>query len=239
MKPELKKNLVSDLLESPSGDGEVPIHSVSHRKHLDGLSLQQQRTRLSSPLECIKSLSVIENTTEISIAALSLQLLANEENNRQVATVAKEIIVSGGFCNLSNKHVPVDKALFLLDLLEVGRRKYTQLRQTLLPENIHFPSYSKLANLRDVMISRASITLYPNPAKPIGIHAPYCLQVQKTLERILSMVDRPTSEEFPLTFKIADGLDGSGVTLSTTSRQLILSPKTSFCFVSSPSPSTL
>ncbi|KAI6659011.1 hypothetical protein LOD99_14687 [Oopsacas minuta] len=210
MKPELKKNRDSDLLESSSDDGEVPIHSVSHRKHLDDLSLQQQRIRLSSLLECIKSLSVIENTTEISIAALSLQLLANEENNRQVATVAKEIIVSGGFCNLSNKHVPVDKALFLLDLLEVGRRKYTQLRQTLLPDNIHFPSYSKLANLRDVMISGSSITLYPNPAKPIGIHAPYFLQVQKTLERILSMVDRPTSEEFPLTFKIADGLDGSG-----------------------------
>ncbi|KAI6659736.1 hypothetical protein LOD99_10705 [Oopsacas minuta] len=53
-----------------------------------------------------------------------------------VATVAKEIIVSGRFCNLSNKHVPVDKALFLLDLLQVGRRKYTQLRHTLLPDNI-------------------------------------------------------------------------------------------------------
>ncbi|KAI6651135.1 hypothetical protein LOD99_5486 [Oopsacas minuta] len=176
MKPELKKNRVSDLLESSSDDGEVPIHSV--------------------------------------------------------ATVAKEIIVSGGFCNLSSKHVPVDKALFLLDLLEVGRRKCTQLRQTLPPDNIHFPSYSKLANLRDVMISRSSITLYPNPAKPIGIHAPYCFQVQKTLERILSMVDRPTSEEFPFTFKIVDGLDGSGChtiynqqTTNTFTKNFIL-----FCF---------
>ncbi|KAI6653026.1 hypothetical protein LOD99_3862 [Oopsacas minuta] len=153
MKPELKKNRVSDLLESSSDVGEVPIYSV--------------------------------------------------------ATVAKEIIVNGGFCNLSNKHVLVDKALFLRDLLEVGRRKCTQLRQTLLPDNMYYPSYSKLANLRDIMISRSSITLYPNPAKPIGTHAPYCPQVQKTLERILSIVDRPTSEEFPLTFKIADGLDGS------------------------------
>ncbi|KAI6659522.1 hypothetical protein LOD99_14447 [Oopsacas minuta] len=138
MKPELKKNRISDLLESSSDDGEVPIHSVRHRKHLDDLSLKQQSTRLSNLLECIKSLSVIENATEISIEAL-----------------------------VSNKHVPIDKALFLLDLLEVGRRKYTQLRQTLLPDNIHFPSYSKLANLRDVMISRSSITLYPNPAKQI------------------------------------------------------------------------
>ncbi|KAI6658936.1 hypothetical protein LOD99_10875 [Oopsacas minuta] len=137
MKPELKKYRVSDFLELSSDDGEVPIHSASHMKHLDELSLQQQRTRLSSLLECIKSFSVIENTTEISIATLSLLRLANEENNRQVTMVAKEIIVSGGFCNLSNKHVPVDKALFLLDLLEVGRRKYIQLHQTLLADNIH------------------------------------------------------------------------------------------------------
>ncbi|KAI6661850.1 hypothetical protein LOD99_9802 [Oopsacas minuta] len=52
-----------------------------------------------------------------------------------------------------------------------------------------FPILQKVADLRDVTISRSNITLYLNPAKPI---------------------DRPTSEEFPLTFKIADGLDGSG-----------------------------
>ncbi|KAI6661160.1 hypothetical protein LOD99_10182 [Oopsacas minuta] len=239
MKHELQKIRSSDLLDSSSDDGEVPIHSVRHRQNLDGLSLQQQRTRLSSLLDCIKPLSVIENIAEISIAAISLQLLANEENNRQVATVAKEIIVSGGFCNRSNKHVPVDKAVFLLDLIEVGRRKYTQLRQTLLPDNMHFPSYSKLAILRDVMISRSSITLYPNPTKPKCIHAPYCLQVQKTLERILSMVDRPTSGEFTLTFKIADGLDGSGCHTIYNQQATNTFTKTSFCFVSSPSPSPL
>ena len=79
------------------------------------------------------------------------------------------------------------------------------------------------------MISRSSITLYPNPGKPIGIHATYFLQVQKTLERILLMEDRPTSEEFPLTFKIADCLDGSGChtiynqqTTNTFSKNFIL-----------------
>ena len=35
MKPELKKNRISDLLESSSDDGEVPIHSVRHRKNLE------------------------------------------------------------------------------------------------------------------------------------------------------------------------------------------------------------
>ena len=92
----------------------------------------------------------------------------------------------------------------------MGRRKYTQLRQTLLPDNIVFPSYSKLADLRDIVISRPSICLYPDPVKPIGVHLPYFLQVKRTLERILSTIDQRSSEEFPLTFKIADGLDGSG-----------------------------
>ena len=38
--------------------------------------------------------------------------------------------------------LPVDKALFLIDMLEMGRRKYTQLRQTLLTENINFISFA-------------------------------------------------------------------------------------------------
>ncbi|KAI6658196.1 hypothetical protein LOD99_15465 [Oopsacas minuta] len=165
-------------------------------------------------LECIKSLSVIENTTEISIATLSLQLLANEENNHQVATVAKEIIVSGGFCNLSNKHVPIDKALFLLDLLEVGRRKCTQLRQTLLPYNIYHPSYSKLAILRDVMISRSSITLYPNPAKPIVLEGfpinrniTDAIELFSHIDDIESFFALSTNERFNLTHQPISEID--------------------------------
>ena len=173
------------------------------------ISLQQQRTRLSSILKQLKETAIAENTTPIEIAALLLQLIANEEDNRPVAKVAKDI-VSCSFSYHTNQLVPVDKALFLLDLLEVGRRKYTQLRQTLLGDDIIFPSYSKVADLRNLVILRPSISLYPDPVKPIGVYTPYSLQVQQTLERILSTVDLPTSEDFPLTFRIADGLDGSG-----------------------------
>ena len=111
------------------------------RKPLFKISLQQQRTRLSSILEQLKETTIAENTTPIEIAALLLQLIANEEDNRPVAKVAKDI-VSGSFSYHTNQQVPVDKALFLLDLLEVGRRKYTQLRQTLLGDDIIFPLYS-------------------------------------------------------------------------------------------------
>ena len=202
------------------------------RKPLLKLSLQQQRTRLSSILEQLREIVSVEESTPFVIAALALQLLANEEDNRQVSKVAKEIVVSGGFSNINERLVPVEKALFLLDLLEVGRRKYTQLRQTLLPDNIVFPSYAKLADLRDIVISRPSICLYPDPVKPIGVHLPYFLQVKRTLERILSTIDKRSSEEFPLTFKIADGLDGSGCHTFYNQHQTNTSTKNFilFCF---------
>ena len=114
------------------------------------------------------------------IDALSLQLLANEEDNRQIAKVAKEIVANGGFSNLNDRVFPLDKALFVLDLIGVGRRIYTQLRQTSIPENIVFPSYSKVADIRNILISRPSIYLYPDTIQPIGVYTSYFLQVQQT-----------------------------------------------------------
>ena len=180
------------------------------RKNPFSIRLQQQRIRLSSILELIRETAIIECSSPIEIAALALQLLANEVDNRNVAKVTKEIISSGGFSGQSLYYVPVDKALFLLDLLEIGRRKYTQLRQTLLPENVNFPSHSKVVDLRNVLTLRNSIQLYPNPQQPIGVHTPYFVQVYQTLERILTTLNPLTDDEFPLTFRIADGLDGSG-----------------------------
>ena len=104
----------------------------------------------------------------LSLLRYHSNFLANEEDNRQVAKVAKEIVANSGFGNIIGKVVPLNKALFVLDLIGVGRRIYTQLRQTLIPENIIFPSYSKVAELRNTLISRPSIHLYPNPLRPIG-----------------------------------------------------------------------
>ena len=63
----------------------------------------------------LKEVDAIENSSPVVIAALSLQLLANEEDNLQVAKAAKEIVDNGGFSNLNDKVVPIDKALFVLD----------------------------------------------------------------------------------------------------------------------------
>ena len=141
-------------------DSSTSVYTESNVKKKNLFSLRlPQRIRLSSILEQIKETATIEGSTPIEIAALALQLLANEVNNLKTAKVAKGIVSSGGFSGINLNYVPVDKALFLLDLLEIGRRKYTQLRQTLLPENIHFPSYSKVANLRNDLVSRNLVQL--------------------------------------------------------------------------------
>ena len=119
-----------------------------------------------------------------------------------------------------------------MDLLQVGRRKYTQLRQNLLSSEIHFPSYRKVAEHRNSIILRHLIQPYPTVANPIGIHIPYAQYVRHTFLRILSTLPFPTTQDFPLQFQIADGLDGSGshtvynqTTTNTETKSFIL-----FCF---------
>ncbi|KAI6653963.1 hypothetical protein LOD99_3139 [Oopsacas minuta] len=147
--------------------------SVRQKKELINLSLQHQRSRISSVLESIRSISVIEKTSEITIAALALQLLCNEEDNREVARVSKSIVqgkFSGQFGRASkSKELDVDKAIFLLDLLEIGKRKYTLLRQLLLSNEIHFPTYQRVADHRNNLVLRSMIQLYPNPTAPVGV----------------------------------------------------------------------
>ena len=131
MEPELKRNRINNLLDLPSDDDEeVSILTVDHRKSINNLSMQQQRSRLSSVLESIKSLSIIENTSEVKIAALALQLLSNQTDNRAVARVSKSIVYDrfpGQFGKILKQNLEVNKAVFLIDFLEIGRRKYTRV----------------------------------------------------------------------------------------------------------------
>ena len=116
--------------EPPSIDVKEATY-VHYRKDLDNITLQQQRVRLSSVLDSIRVLAEIENTSQVKIAALALQLLSNKIDDRQIAKVSKSIVYDkfhGQFGKTLKKEVDVNKSLFLLDLLEIGKRKYTQLR---------------------------------------------------------------------------------------------------------------
>ena len=73
--------------------------SKHFRKSLLSLTIKQQRTRLESVLECVRLVAESEETSQITIASLVLQLLANERNNRDIASFAKCIAFGGNFGN--------------------------------------------------------------------------------------------------------------------------------------------
>ena len=80
--------------------------------------MQRQLSRLSSVLESIKPLSIIENTSEIKIAPLALQLLSHQTNDREIAKVSKSIVYDkfpGQFGNIL-KQLDISKAVFLVDI---------------------------------------------------------------------------------------------------------------------------
>ena len=123
MESEVKRNRISDPLELLSVDEtEVATLSVIHRMSLDNFSMQQQRSRLSGVLESIKSLAIIENTSEGKIAPLALQLFSNLTENRGIGKVPKSIVYEkfpGQFGFTSKKELDVGKALFLVDMLDI------------------------------------------------------------------------------------------------------------------------
>ena len=173
-----------------------------------------------------------EETSPLTIASLAMQLLANEIDNRETSSLAKSMIYDGNFGKDVAKVVPVDKSLFIIDLLEIGRRKYTQLRQLLLPNGVNFPAFNKLVDFRDNVFLRSHIHTYPNPSKPIGVCTSYILFVKQTVERIMSTLIPPSDQDYLLSFRMADGLDGSGShaiynqeCTNTTTKNFIL-----FCF---------
>ena len=94
-------------------------------------------------------------------------------------------------------------------MLEIGRRKYTNLRHHLLSSDVYFPAYHKTVEQRNSIILRNIIRLYPNPATPVSSHVPFAQNVLHTLHRILT-IPSPAAQDFPLRFQIADALDGSG-----------------------------
>ena len=77
----------------------IPTKSVRQKKDLKDLSLQQQRTRISNDLVSIKSLSVIKDKSEIKIAALALQLLYNEGDNRGLQRCPNQLYMTDFLVN--------------------------------------------------------------------------------------------------------------------------------------------
>ena len=206
-----------ELSVSSASESKAPVH---HRKNINDVSLKQQRLRLSSVLEAIRTLSEIEQVSEVKFVALALQAISNKSDRLQVAQVSKLMAhesYPGQFGISVRKDLYLNKSLFLLDMLEIGKRKYTQLRQLLVSSDIRFPAYQKVIDHRDNIVLRSSLLLYPNPTTKIGVSVSYSESVKHTFKRIMATISPPSHKDFPLSFQIADGLVALEVILFTIS----------------------
>lgn len=183
--------------------------SIDVRKPLSELTLKGLRTRLAPLLKLINQIAENENVHTKIIAAYAFQLISNESKDLSTAKYCKEFISKGTFVE-NSKSMPLDKSTFLLDLLEIGKRKYTNFRRLCKSENITFPSYSKLALYRQNVILSNELTFVNNEKNiTIGIAISYRSILIQSL-RLFETIPPIDESQFPLKFKIADGLDSSG-----------------------------
>ena len=82
--------------------------TLSRRKSLESPTYRQQRTRLAAVVSCIRASAEAENTPPSTIAAISLQLLSNEVDDRKAAIVAKKKAFDGAFGNLVNSQISLE-----------------------------------------------------------------------------------------------------------------------------------
>ena len=184
--------------------------SIEQRKPLSQITLKAQRTRLNPLLNLIDTIAHKEEVEPKTIAAYALMLIANVSKDANTSNVCKEIITKGTFAN-EMRSMPIDKSAFLLDLLEIGRRKYTNFRRLCKSEQITFPSYSKLALYsHNVTLTNEQVFVQNEMNIAIGIAISYRKILHQSLLRLFETIPPLADSQFPLTIKIADGLDGSG-----------------------------
>ena len=131
---------ISQLIPLAPVTQNITLITDSRRKSLESLSYKQQRALLSDLLEHIRASADAEYTSPTSIAAIALQLLSNEVDNRKEANVAKKIAYDGDFGNVVKSQISLEKSLFLLDALEIGKRKNSKLRQLHITNHAHLPA---------------------------------------------------------------------------------------------------
>lgn len=183
--------------------------SNEFKKPLSDLTLKSLRTRLAPLLNIIEIMANKEKVDKKSIVTYALQLISNEEHDKKIPIVCKEIISSGTFANALHQ-MPLNKSLFLIDLLQIGKRKYNDLRRLCKIENFIFPSYNLVAEFRSNIVSLNELKYISNISnETIGIGISYKDLLQHTLFRLFETVINDNFT-FPLTLKISDGLDGSG-----------------------------
>ena len=138
-----------------------------------------------------------------------MQLVSNDFVDRDTSYVGKDIALKGKFSDI-NKQFPIDKAALILDMMEIGKRKYTDFRRLCLSERFSFPAYKNIASFRSDITLTNEVKVINNHGYSIGVGVSYSKLLHKNIERILMIIQPVNDCQFPLTLCIADGLDGSG-----------------------------
>ena len=180
------------------------------RKHILDITTESLTKRLSILIDHINFIAKRESVDAKKIATLSLEILAQREYDRKSTKVCKEIISTGAFAP-SNCILVFDKAAALIDILEIGKRKYIQLRLICKPEGFIVPTYRKVSLYRHQLALSNDIEIVKNINNyPIGVAMNYSKILSFTTERLIEEIGPKQETHFPLNIEIPDGLDGSG-----------------------------
>ena len=137
---------------------------------------------------------------------MSLELIAITDYDRKTSEFFKKIVETGSSPETNHK-LQFDKAATLMDILEIGNRRYTELRVICKPEGFTIPTYNKLdIYRREFVLSNHFEIVNHRYGYPIGVAIAYSKILTFTTERIEKQFSIDTTK-FPITVDVADGLD--------------------------------
>ena len=111
-----------DIVEPrPEQNSFIEENSIEMRKPVFQLTLKAARSRLKVLLKHIQFIAQREQVDEKKVVALALELISNQEYDRETSNVCKEIITTGTYGNLNKVSIP--KSSYIVDLLEIGAYK--------------------------------------------------------------------------------------------------------------------
>ncbi|KAI6648100.1 hypothetical protein LOD99_11909 [Oopsacas minuta] len=201
------------------------------RKHILECHMKTSRSRLGVLLEHVDFLAEREKIEPKQLLALALELVSNKSYDCDTSDMCREIIDKGSFSGVLNK-VQISKCAYILDRLEIGASKYTNLKR-ILKGDVKLPSYKLVSQYRREisLINEMEIVRDPE-ALSIGTCVSYHSILSLTIQRLLSTLDPVPDSHYPLKIKISDGLDGSGChqTYNQQSNNSALSTKTFILF---------
>ena len=196
-----------------SSDGEVLETEKAReiRKPLLELTIKGQRARLEPLISFMSSLAEKENIHCKTLAALALQLVSASSGDYSTSSFCQEIVRTGTFQKDTKRNISIEKSTFLLSQLEIGKRKYIDLKRVCKSEGVIFAKYKDISQFRSqITLDKEFILILNTTELPIGIGISYISIMRQTISRLLQTLSPVMDIQFPLTFTASDGLDGSG-----------------------------